>query len=792
MSKSKAIRPHNELNMVFWIVMCFLGLYMLIAPYYRGLFNAHVFTFEGPIYGAVIAGTTAFGLVIYYLMRNWEINSHRDVLAIIVWFIPLTYWISSFGAASSHLAANEVMVKFLWAIFFMIGAFFTDSGKKSLVFQSIFVICGYLLVTFGFLVWFGQVYFEEAVLNGRLSNAFQYPNAYAAVLIGLVFANIIYAHRLSNLYAKMAVNAMLVPLVLSFMLTLSRGALLVMPIVLLVFLFFLNWRDQISTLLHLAVSGVASLLVFSPIMDLQATVDTSTVKQSMMGWGLLITASVINSALIFIIDKYKPAILKDQDEKKLTWTSLIVPLSMVALIAATFLLFLRVETLHRLLPEEISSRFEELSLETASVYDRNAFYKDALSITNDYPWFGTGGGGWTTLYHAYKSYPYKSTQAHNFYFQYLVEAGWIGTIIFLAFVFYVFALFMKIWTKSPRLSLSDGRLMYPIFASAILIHSFLDFDMSFVYISTIVMMMLGAMAATATEPQNSILTVLKREKVRKVVSHSIILLFVVSGLVVLFGSITSLKAHQAFSESQEIALKTGSYSQLKPKLDEALDLKPYHPDYNLFKISIMHQLFHQTNDSAFIQQSAESLAVLNDKEPYNRLLLEYLVDQALLEGKHKEARSAYFRLLEAYPWDIQGYEKAVEFFVDSGLEMQNFNDAFLVKHKLDDRIKQIESIPPQLQHIYRNFKINHKLAYHYARVYFSQQNFQLAADILSPHLNTNLEYEYNLMILRLYVASLQALGKDDERWKHHLYTFDPTEEQRVQQIVNGISQGETS
>lgn len=782
-------RSQPELNTAFWLVMGFVALYLIIAPYFKGVFNGYSFLFEGPLYGSIISGSIIFGVIVIYLFRNWEIASHRDLLAIFVWLIPFAYWMASFGAASAHLATNEVMVKVLWAIFFMIGAFFADTERKSFVLQTIFVISGYLLVLFGFLNWFGQFNFEDAVLNGRLSNVLQYPNVYAAVLIGLIFANIVYVHQVGNRYAKMAVNAMLVPLVLSFMLTLSRGALLVLPVVMLVFLLMLNWRDQLSSLLHLAIGGTVSFLLFRPVMDLQANGADGTAVSALAGWGLLAAASVAVAVLLFLFETFKPAFMREQKTRGLTWTSLIIPLSMAAMFTAAFLLLTKVEGLNRMLPREISSRFQGLSLETASIYDRTAFFKDALRIVRDYPWFGTGGGGWTTLYNTYKSYPYTSTQAHNFYFQHLVETGWIGTIILLAFLLYLCVLFARKWTKSPGLGAYGGRLMYPIFASAILIHSFLDFDMSFVYISTVVMMMLGAMAATLTEPQAFLSTWLNgSKKVRKAVPYSITSLFAIIGLIVLFGSISSLQAHQSYVESRELAVKTGDYQQVKPKLDNALDLKPYHPDYNLFKINIMFQLHNLFKDPAYIQESRDALATLGKKEPYHRLYLEYSIHQAKLDGNHAAARSAYYQLLEAYPWDIQGYEQAVEFFVDAGLNTLDFSDAFFIKQKLEERISKARQIPERLHYKYRNFKITHKLAYYFARAYFAEKDFESATDLLIPHLNTNLKYDYNKKIVRLYIASLQAAGKDDEWWKKRLFDFDPNEEQFVQQLIRQVMQ----
>ncbi|NTZ20268.1 hypothetical protein EXW96_22790 [Paenibacillus sp. JMULE4] len=61
----------------------------------------------------------------------------------------------------------------------------------------------------------------------------------------------------------------------------------------------------------------------------------------------------------------------------------------------------------------------------------------------DYPIIGAGGGGWSSLYQQYQSYPYTSRQAHNFLLQYLTEIGLLGILAIVFFILFIFIRYIK-------------------------------------------------------------------------------------------------------------------------------------------------------------------------------------------------------------------------------------------------------------------------------------------------------------------------------------------------------------
>ena len=117
-----------------------------------------------------------------------------------------------------------------------------------------------------------------------------------------------------------------------------------------------------------------------------------------------------------------------------------------------------------------------------------------MKVLADYPIIGAGGGAWASLYEQYQNNPYTSTQAHNFFLQYLIEVGIIGFLVFMSFIVYIFYKYIRGYVQTD----DEGRnshFLYLILVLSILIHSILDFNMSYVFMGILVFLGLGGMAS---------------------------------------------------------------------------------------------------------------------------------------------------------------------------------------------------------------------------------------------------------------------------------------------------------
>ncbi len=783
-------------SIVFWAMMTFIVLFLFVAPFYKALFNGYQSGFEGAVYSVVMWSAIALLFLSIHFFRHWQLSTHRDLLCVFVWLIPLTYFMSTSGAASSHLAMNEVYIKVSWAVFFLIGAYFASSTLGSKVFQYGLIGSGYMIVIYGFMNWFGNVSYQDAILTSdRLSNVFQYPNAYAAYLIALLICSLILVSVAKRWYYQLIPSIMLVPIFLSILLTLSRGALLVLPIFLVVYLIFIPWYKQLMNLLYLGTVGITSLILFNQVTAIRIELtEYYSLEVSLKGWLLLVIVSVVVFAFIYVLNRYMGQFLAIKfEQKNVSWKNVILPVLLVLVAIGAYLLLITGSTVFEKLPEDIRLRVESINSETRSVYLRNTFYEDAIKIANDYPWFGAGGGGWSALYYSYQSYPYKSTQAHNFYMQYLVEAGWVGLAILFILVIYVLVLFIRYVTSSHQNEFDEDRLIFPLFSLIILGHSFIDFDMSFVYLSSIVFLTLGISVSKATESIHWV-PGLSRASIYRNIGKGYSGLLLVISVVVLFRMIPALQADSQYRIARDIAMQTGNYNQFQPHLDKALDLSPQHPEYNIFKANVLMQLSQQTQDGKYVQEVEHILQKLGDKEPFNRNLVELkyalLVDKQELE----QALEIMESTIMWYPWDINLYERTTELYYTLGsqadenqlLEVRDkyWDDAISLVEIIESGANFIKTLPQSERYAGISFKVNAKVSLQVGKIHISRGQYEEASQLLKPHLSKDLDVPENRDVLRWYLASMKIQDKEDEAWWKLLISKDSKEEQRVQMIVN--------
>ena len=210
-------------NIIVVVITFFIGSFLFIAPYYKALFMGGSSSFDRPIFISIIC--CAIVLLLYALlnMKDQEIIRVWDI-RILVWLIPFTYLSASlFNAASNYFSWFSVNVHIFYAVAFLIGIYLANNNKATRAVEILLYLSAYSVVIHGLLNWFGQLNYQEAILGYRLSGVFQYPNAYAAFLVGIYFATLNKIMNLQSWKRYLPYTLMLVPILISLLFTLSRG-----------------------------------------------------------------------------------------------------------------------------------------------------------------------------------------------------------------------------------------------------------------------------------------------------------------------------------------------------------------------------------------------------------------------------------------------------------------------------------------------------------------------------------------------------------------------------------------
>ncbi|MGW8824287.1 O-antigen ligase family protein [Paenibacillus lautus] len=808
--KAAESRIEGKRPALFWVLISGIILFLFWTPFQTALFNGQELQFEKPIFWAAILATLLLFLWIAQYYKSIQLKDERDWLAVGVLLLPLTYILSLISAVSHSLAMNMVVINCIYAMMFIIGLYVLRDKLGNRIIQSTIMAIAYLIVGFGLLHWFGQgktagaivKWFSNTVLNGtythavmtdsnglRLTSVFQYANTYAAFLMAFLFAAVFFATTSKKWYGQAFHSFMLVPIIVSLLLTLSRSGLVLLPVVFVLLLLFLKPAKQLLWILYCGIAGVASLIISKPVTELGLDLnETFNSGGALKGWGILLGTSAIVGLLGWVIQSF----IAPKLEKALSnWSAkkasnMWIPIS--SLVLGGLLIFLFIGTnLKNVLPQNISVRLENINFNQHSVLERFTFYKDAMKVLADYPIIGAGGGAWASLYEQYQNNPYTSTQAHNFFLQYLIEVGLIGFLIFMSFIAYVFYKYVRGYVRADD-ERRNNHFLYLILVLSILIHSILDFNMSYVFMGILVFLGLGGMASVMdSKPIN-------KWNVQDSTARNIFSAVVgLASIIILITSIRYVQAAEAGLEARKIVKVSTSFEEIKAPLDKDLSIRPSHPESVLLLNSLYQSLYQQSQDEGFFQLSTNLLNQALEDEPYNKSMLNQLVKSYEINKQPEQAYEVLINNAYKFKWDINWYEQIINKGHDLGMKAlgegetaekeKYFNLATAAFVKVQEGIQHLKTLP-EGQFQGNPFENSPDMILHAGKMYFMMNQPKQASEALKLGIQEDLSQTTQQEIVRWYLAALQKQNLSDDALIGKLTQVDPNAKENVQQLAD--------
>ena len=771
------------------ILFGFISLFLLIAPFNRGIFygTTKLSEVEGPVYIALLYSGFLLLFIAYLTYKNWQLKHVSDLLAWLIWLIPLSYFISTWTAASQYTAILNVYVFILYAAFFLAGLWLFRLQEifwqRRLI--DVIVGTGYAVVWFGFMIWFKHVEFVDAVLDAdtRLGNIFQYPNTYAAYLMMLILCALSLSTTAQNRHLRSLHAFMLVPLMISFLLTFSRGALLLFPVIIVVILFLLPWRRQLRQLILLGTSLLAALVILQSI--IAARIDTTPFT----GWLMIMIASVAVCGIHWLLQKYwrPPA----TERSIFRWNNAILPVSLVGFGISTLLILQNSERLLQLLPYTIQLRIMSLSFTgDAGISVRSALISDSMPMIRDHPLIGVGGGGFMNIYEAYKSYPYISSQAHNYFLQTTVETGLLGLFMLLLVVVGTIWLYVRRFAKSPDLDENYERFYYLIIPFTILVHSVIDFNMVFLYIGTLVFLCLGVLAASGEQTNVPWFTWKVEKRMKPIMS----IVLGILALIVIIQSVQGLQGHNRFQQLMNIATQTNSYSELSAQLERALDANPEHPEYVTQKIGMVRQMYTFRQEEPYAEAGRELIENILPQESYDKNMLREAISLYLVTNERDKAINLMQQKVEKFPWDLPSSVQVMQTHLQWADEARLSGDASKMKSylqvvtatyaQIQEKRQVIDAMPTSLQSADTlEYAMTNEIRLLAGQAYYSLEDYSQAAEVVRLAQGVALDEPITKMMARYYLASIMRLQQSDSALYDQLIASDPQEEEMIKQLL---------
>ncbi|CAM4471413.1 O-antigen ligase family protein [Paenibacillus tarimensis] len=794
----------NDFSLLQWAALLGVIVFLFVFPFKAGLFNGFDFTFEANLFEGAIFASVLLLMIGILMFWHWRPTDVKSWMAVAVLALPLCYFISAQRAVSEYNADLMVLLMFVTAGFYIMGLYLAKDKLGSTVLEHSIQFAAYMVVIYGVLNLFGQVYYPEAMWlahNGyRLTSVFQYSNAYAAFLTAALLGSLYFIIRTNRWYWLGMHAIMLVPILLSFALTYSRGGIVLLPVVLLLILPFLTIARQVLLLGHMAISGVLTLLILGNISqnteqiaqavqpsDLKpATVISAWSGLPLQSWMLLLGASVVAAGLCILLQHKISGWItaKTEGMQSRKGSSLFLPAGIIGLGIVLFGLLLATNGFRGILPDSISERLASINFQQHSVLERKTFYQDALKMSSDYPVLGAGGGAWSVLYEQYQNNPYLSRQAHSFLFQTLVEVGWLGLFVVLLILALTFYLFTRMQKNHEN---KEHQLYFYIVAVSLLTHSLIDFDMSYVYIAALVFLSLGSMIAPY-EHNIQLTWLAKKQSITRYVYPAIIS---IAAITAIFMAHRQYEANQNFQQvTYMVNQQQANLEEVLPYLNKVHELSPKHPTYNLTRAELMTHVYKSTGDTNYLMESKKFLDQAQLYEPNNRLIL--LAEYRYLKDSGQIDRVPAFleTTLTKFQWDIMFYDLAImEYFTIGKMERdQNlqaseakWNRALEIYDEILKRRDQLKNLPEEQQQG-RDFNISPMTAQAIGQIYYYRGDYTTAINILELHSNSDPSEEYVKVNLRYYLASLKAMGQWNEELYQRLLAVDPNEEAIINEL----------
>lgn len=255
---------------------------------------------------------------------------------------------------------------------------------------------------------------------------------------------------------------------------------------------------------------------------------------------------------------------------------------------------------YKYIPEAIVSRVYSLGIGSTSADARIAFIRDGIQIVKDYPVLGAGGGGWVTLYHKYQSYPYWTTEAHNFLLQLWIELGTIGIGLFLMMFLLVTVLGIRTYFKVKDME-SRLLLLGLYFALVTMLgHAAIDFDMSLPAFAIVFWAVFGSLAGRIHYPCPEAYT--KFQNGTTILFSYGTLILVILILVNSFKVQTSIRHSGVGLE----AIDGGDIDIGIESFVKASNLDKYNPDYYHDLTQLYMQKYMETEDMVYPQLAYEA------------------------------------------------------------------------------------------------------------------------------------------------------------------------------------------
>jgi tetratricopeptide (TPR) repeat protein len=667
--KSSAIKKSTSQKLIFTL-LCILLFY---PPFFRGLF------FQKELIPTHII--TAVVFITYYITnRKQGIDYKFSWIEIGLLSMTLLYTISTFFAANIELSIQETLKYINYLLILILAKRLINDKQRLKIALTILVTAGVLVVFIGVGTALETFKYNGAFVGGMMNSTLQYHNTFGAYTLAILFLAYMLAGNFQS-KEKYAISIATFVLFFGFIMSYSRGAWIILPLVGFVYYILVSVEYKISFIAHLLGNLVGLAVIIKKFNSILQTSGKAS------GWLWLLIGIVISVAVSTLLERF----LKKLNLNKKVY-NIIIP---VATVLMPVIVLLFKNTILGFLPKDLAERLGSISLKAETVTERAVFYKDAFKIIKDNPIIGAGGGGWETLYKAYQTYAYWSNEAHNYFMQLWIEIGTLGIVIFgLILALYLYKVFI-IHKNTDDLELKNTIVGILAAVATILIHSAIDFDLSLAAIAIVLWSLIGMTLGISRD--------MKELKIS--ISSKINYVVIVFSVVLLAASSLNYFAANAASKGIQL-VQSKQIQQGKEKFKLASTLNPFSPNYLADYANLSNALAREDKNAKGIKESIEIMDEAVKLGKYNFKLLSNAIKFYLKNGQIDRSIDIINSLEKYHPLNSATYEnKSSLLMALADYRLKNGDIEEAIKH-LEDIVKIENKIKSLNDNIKNNVEMN--------------------------------------------------------------------------------------
>jgi O-antigen ligase/Tfp pilus assembly protein PilF len=690
------MKENKLINLMEKIIYIYISIILFILPFPRGLFfEREVLPTELAIYILFIFWS------IVKCMKNEKVG-FKSPLSIAVCLLPIAYMLPTFlGYAANKTDAISYVMRYsaYFAVFIIASDRTKDKQQLNWILYPIALsgLCVGLLGVdalaggaIGTKLGFSSIGFTW----NRLYGVMQYANTMGMYYGIMFFVVIAIALLCSQRYIKAISAGLLFLMIMGILFTMSRGALLILPIVYLVLLVLLPEKTQkIELVLVAIIPVVLSFVLYIPLQQASPIINEAT-GVAIKVWFISALGSFVSVIASLLLLQLRESFNKISEK---TYSIMVVGGIIIVVLAVAILFLSGMYT--KIVPQAILERFMQKG--DAATSGRTDFYRDGLRVLKDKWLLGAGGGAWNAVYRAYQSYDYGSSEAHNLLLQVWIETGVIGIGAYIFVMILAIKAYIDCRIKKMN---SDVVILLLAVVFYTIGHSMIDFDFSYFSIPVIVFTLLGAL--------NGISTVKNTTENKKTIANKVKLPVWSTTVIGILFSIVALcfimarsYAVQATTLLKNEQITSGKLLAANEKMQKATKLNPWNINFYVMEkktdadmqvdLNTLYNLVEQAdpNNKTVLQLHKDVInkaVKLNPKNPtVNIMAAGFMISKA---GDIENGIKYMDKALENNPMSAARYEETANLYFEVGKAFIERGDKVKATQYLQRVVKLEEDI----------------------------------------------------------------------------------------------------